>query len=152
MELIGERQFELLRALTKHAVDFVVVGGVGAQIHGWRGATLDLDIALSSDGDNVDRLNAALESVGAGEGSIGAFGTSFMTEYGRLEIVRRADGVGGYENWLERAQPHGVRDLVIVVADPEDILRSKEAAGRDKDLAALPAMRLDFERAGATGG
>lgn len=92
---------------------------------------------------------AALKSVEASEGMVGAFGTSFMTAYGRLEIVRRADGIGDYARWLERARPHRVRDLTIVVAHPADILRSKEAAGRDKDAAALPAMRRDFERSGA---
>jgi hypothetical protein len=34
--------------------------------------------------------------------------------------------------------------LTVVVAAREDILRSKEAAGREKDRAALPQMRQDF--------
>jgi hypothetical protein len=37
----------------------------------------------------------------------------------------------------------------VVVAAPDDILRSKEAAGREKDRAALPQMRQDFLEAGA---
>jgi hypothetical protein len=78
-------QTELLRALARHGVDFVVVGGVAAQVHGWRGATADLDIAVSTEDSNVQRLNLALASVGAGNGTIGAFGTVFATRYGRLE-------------------------------------------------------------------
>ena len=39
--------------------------------------------------------------------------------------------------------------LTVVVAAPGDILRSKEAAGREKDRAALPQMRRDFIDAGA---
>jgi hypothetical protein len=35
------------------------------------------------------------------------------------------------------------------VAAPDDILRSKEAAGRQKDRAALPQMGQDFRDAGA---
>lgn len=34
------------------------------------------------------------------------------------------------------------------MAAPDDILRSKEAAGREKDRAALPQMRQDFRDAG----
>lgn len=68
----------------------MVVGGVAAQIHGWRGATADLDIAVSTEDSNVERPNVALASVGAGSGTIGAFGTAFVTKHGRLEIVRRA--------------------------------------------------------------
>jgi hypothetical protein len=113
MSGIADDQRELLRALTCHGVDFVVVGGVAAQIHGWTSATLDLDIAVSSEDTNVDRVNAALASVGAS-----------------LHEQEVTD------------------DLAVVVAAPDDILRSKEAAGRDKDLAALPRMRKDFENAG----
>jgi hypothetical protein len=150
MSLLGERQTTLLRVLARHGVEFVVVGGVAAQIHGWQSATLDLDIAVSSESSNVDRLNAALASVSAGEGTIGQFGTAFSTAHGRLEIVRRADGVGHYADWLEHAQEHRVDErLTIVVAAPADILRSKQAAGREKDLAVLPAMRRDFEDSGA---
>lgn len=150
MESLGEQQIELLRALARHDVEFVVIGGVGAQIHGWRSATLDLDIAASTDAGNVERLNLALASVGASSPSVGAFGTAFRTIHGRLEIVSRADGVGRYANWLERAREHELEEgLVIVVADPADILRSKEASGREKDIATIPSMREDFRRSGA---
>ncbi len=85
MSRVGDQQVELLRALARHGVEFVVVGDVGAQVHGWLGATADLDI----------------------------------------------------------------EEGLIVVAAPEDILRSKQAAGREKDRAALAQMRRDFLEAGA---
>jgi hypothetical protein len=143
--VLAAQQIELLRALARHGVEFVVVGGVAAQVHGWRGATVDLDIAVSTDDSNVHRLNRALASVGAGQGRVGAFGTAFQTMHGRLEIVRRAHAIGHYEDWLRGAREHELADgLAVVVAAPADILRSKEAAGREKDRAALPQMRLDF--------
>ncbi len=150
MRRLADDQTELLRALARHGVEFVVVGGVGAQVHGWQAATADLDIAVSTEEANVTRLNVALANVGAGEGIVGAFGTAFQTRYGRLEIVRRADGIGRYGDWLRGAREHVLDEgLTVVVAAAEDILRSKEAAGREKDLAALPQMRRDFSEAGA---
>lgn len=147
MSSLGQNQARLLEALAEHGVEFIVVGGVAAQIHGWRGATLDLDIAVSIDDANVSRLNTALASVGAGEGKIGGFGTAFQTRYGRLEIVRRADGIGQYADWLPRARAHEMQPgITVVVADPDDVLRSKEAAGREKDRATLPQMRIDLGR------
>jgi hypothetical protein len=143
-------QLELLRVLSRCGVEFVVVGGVAAQMHGWQGATADLDIAVSTDDSNVERLNLALASVGAGSGTIGAFGTAFTTRYGRLELVRRAHAVGSYPDWLRSAREHRLDEgLTVVVAAPEDVLRSKQAAGREKDRAALPQMRQDFLDAGA---
>ncbi len=150
MSLLAREQEALLRALARHGVELVVVGGVAAQLHGWRGATVDLDIAVSIEQSNVERLNAALVSVGAGLGVPGALGTVFSTVHGRLEIVRRADGIGDYAAWLRRARPHDIGDgIKVIVADPDDVLRSKEAAGRDKDRATLPQIRRDFIDAGA---
>lgn len=63
---------------------------------------------------------------------------ALQTIYGRLEIVRRADR----EHLVEEG-------LCVVVAAPEDILRSKRASGRAKDIAALPQMRRDFQDSGA---
>ena len=99
---------------------------------------------------SVARLNLALASVGAGIGTVGAFGTAFATKYGRPEIVRRAHAIGHYADWLRRAREHRLGEgIVVAVAAPDDILRSKEAAGREKDRAALPQMRQDFRDAGA---
>ena len=148
MSSLAEDQAHLLRVLARHGVSFVVIGGVAAQLHGWQGALTDLDIAVSKDDSNVDRFNQALAAVGAGPGDIGGKGTSFRTRYGRLEVVRNADGIGGYEAWLEQASEQQFETLTIIVAAPGDILRSKEAAGRDKDRAALPGMRRGFEESG----
>lgn len=145
MSPLADDQAALLRALERHAVEFVVIGGVAAQLHGWSAATNDLDIAISPGQSNADRLNRALASVGAGSPSYGQLGTAFETQYGRLEIVRRADGIGRYADWLKRASPHELEGgLIVIVADPEDILRSKSAARREKDLAAIRQMRRDF--------
>lgn len=75
---------------------------------------------------------------------VGGLGTSFETKFGRLEIVRRADGVGVYDDWMRNATGMEFDHLVIVVAATEDIVRSKEASNREKDRAALPGMRRDF--------
>ncbi len=109
------------------------------------GVTVDLDIAVASTGDNAQRLNRAIAEVGLlSEPKYGALGTSFQTRYGRLEIVHRADGVGTYDDWMRQASEIEVEHLTIVVASSEDIVKSKEASGREKDRAALPGMRREF--------
>lgn len=153
MSSLADDQAHLLHTLARHNVEFVVVGGVAAQIHGWQAATVDLDIAVAREEDNVERLNRALAEVGAGPQSVGQFGSAFSTRYGRLEIVARAHGIGQYAHWLARAEKHELADgLTVMVAAADDILRSKEAAGREKDLAALEQMKKDFEAASAERG
>jgi hypothetical protein len=68
---------------------------------------------------------------------------------GHRRFVRRADGIGEYSGWVANAlELQIVEGLTVVVADPDDVLRSKEAAGRDKDLMTLPQIRRDFIDAG----
>lgn len=144
-EVLAEDQEALLRILAKHKVQMVVLGGVGAQLHGWKSATTDLDIAVDKGDENVARLNRALAEMGAKQPEYGQFGTAFDTKYGRLELVRKADGIGEYEDWLRSAGEKELDEgLTVVVADASDILTSKAAAGRAKDLAALDQMREDM--------
>lgn len=56
---------EILKVLSKHEVDFIVVGGVCAVLHGAPVATFDLDIVHSRSRENVTRLMSALEEIEA---------------------------------------------------------------------------------------
>lgn len=141
---LADDQSHLLHALLRNRVDFVIVGGVAAQLRGWAGATIDLDIAVASNESNAERINRALAEVGLMKADVGGLGTSFETEYGRLEIVRRADGIGMYDDWMRNATEMEFDHLTIVVAATDDIVKSKEASNREKDRAVLPGMRRDF--------
>lgn len=148
---VGADQLALLRALKRHGVEFVVIGGVAAQLHGWREATVDLDITIDLSGDNLARLDVALVSVHARNIIQGATGSTMLTDHGRLEILSSTDGPRNYAEWRQGASEHSVESgLVIAVADQADIVRSKQAAGRDKDLAVIPRMVEAFRDADAT--
>jgi len=49
-----------VRVLSAARVDYIIVGGVAAGIHGALRTTLDLDVVYSRNPDNVDRLVTAL--------------------------------------------------------------------------------------------
>jgi hypothetical protein len=55
----------LLRVLLRHGVDFLVVGGVAAQLEGAPILTLDLDVLFDSTPENRDRLLGALQELKA---------------------------------------------------------------------------------------
>lgn len=141
---LADDQSHLLRALLRNGVEFVIVGGVAAQLRGWAGATADLDIAVASDESNAERINRSLAEVGLMKTDVGGLGTSFDTKYGRLEIVRRANGIGMYDDWMRNASKMKFNHLTIMVAAMDDIVRSKESSNREKDRAVLPGMRRDF--------
>jgi hypothetical protein len=147
----------LLEALSRHKVNFVLIGALAARLHGFPRLTADADITPAGDKPNLERLAAALneldakvytESVPEGlafDCSSTALARARMwnlvTTAGRLDIAFEPAGVEGYDDLkkdAERFEAFGVRFLV---ASLDDIIRSKEAAGRPKDLDDVAILR-----------
>jgi hypothetical protein len=59
------RFLEILKVLTRRRVDFIIVGGVSAVLHGAPVTTFDLDVVHARDLENVTRLLSALEELEA---------------------------------------------------------------------------------------
>lgn len=55
----------LLRTLFNHEIDFIVVGGVAAVLHGAPIGTFDMDVVHSRSPENIERLVAALQDLDA---------------------------------------------------------------------------------------
>lgn len=60
---MGNRLTDTLAALAGADVRFVVAGGVAALLHGVERVTLDIDVALDMEPDNVQRFLGVMESL-----------------------------------------------------------------------------------------
>lgn len=146
----------LLATLERSGVRFIVIGGLAAVLHGAPYQTVDCDITPDDSADNLARLSAALDELHAriwiGEDS----GLDFthdarslkdarmwnlITEYGLLDISFEPAGTGGYADLIKRAVVVEVEATSFAVASLDDVIRSKQAAGRDKDERVLPLLR-----------
>ena len=154
----------LLEALEQAGVRYVVIGGTAAVIRGATHLTFDLDITPARDLANLGRLEAALVELGARpfgipEDQLASFrldaqtlpsGSTwkFLTQHGELGVVLDPDGTRGFEDLVRSASRTEVYGRSILVASLEDVIRSKEAAGRQRDRAVLPGLRrtLELER------
>jgi len=56
---------EILKVLKEYQVEFIVVGGVCAVLHGAPISTFDLDLVHSRAPNNIDRLMVALKTLDA---------------------------------------------------------------------------------------
>jgi predicted nucleotidyltransferase len=152
---------ELLGVLVGQGVDFILIGGLGATVHGSPYATVDVDIVPRQDRLNLDHLSNALRALGArvyvsaektlrfehdGSSLADAAVWNLATAFGGLDITYVPAGTTGYSDLAERAQSIDVGGVVVRVAALEDIIRSKEAANREKDRVVLPALRRLLER------
>jgi hypothetical protein len=162
-EPVPYRPDEILSVLELHKVLYVVIGGLAAEIHGSPYITRDVDITPARNRENFTRLATALRELEAklrvvdldepleirlDERSFEQGTTwTFVTKHGNLDVALLPDGTRGYEDLRRSATREQITDsLEVCVAALSDVIRSKEAAGREKDRAVLPALRQVLER------
>jgi hypothetical protein len=143
---------ELAVTLNRHAVDYVVIGGVALQAHGHVRTTQDLDVVAAWTPENVQRLAGALRELGAKLRGVDADllgidlgspedlyqGGSFLTRtrHGDLDVfaVDQTQGAPqSYEDLRARAIPVEVRGIALLIAHPEHLIRMKTAAAAFRD-------------------
>ena len=71
---------------------------------------------------------------------------NLTTRAGDLDLAFEPAGTGGYPDLIEGAITLDIRGTPVVVAALEDVIRSKEAADREKDRVTLPTLRALLER------
>lgn len=152
--------YRLLETLHRHRVRFVVIGAFAAVAQGYPLTTRDLDVTADREFDNLERLVPALVELeaklrlpdGGGEFPIEsrllaeADSWTLSTAAGPLDILFAPAGTGGYRDLIRNARTITLRGTPVALASIADIIRSKEAAGREKDLIELPALRRTLER------
>jgi hypothetical protein len=152
----------LLQVLHRHEVRYVLIGGLAAALRGSVTPTFDVDITPASGAANLVRLSAALTELGARirvdgipEGlsfshdaaSLARMTTlNLVTRFGDLDIAFDPAGVPDYSQWENDATLVTVLGVPVQVASLDDIIRSKEAANRDKDRLQLPILRALQQR------
>lgn len=145
---------EVFSVLAAHDVEYVLIGGLAAVLHGSPLRTNDADICPATSAANLERLadalvdlNARLETV---DGPVefvcdAAFlervqVLTLATRFGRLDLSYRPAGTGGYDDLVRSAVDFDVEGVVVPTASLEDVIRSKRSAGRAKDHQALPTL------------
>lgn len=143
--------------LNEEGVEYVVVGGFAAVIHGSSLPTRDIAVVPSRTTENLDRLGRALRRMNALirtdgdavpaplDGAFLAkmpFMLNLVTDFGEMDLTfSPSGGLGGFQEWNEHAIVVDVSNGVSVhVASLGDVIDSKRAANRPKDHMALPYL------------
>lgn len=137
----------LLKALSRHGVDFVVVGGVAGLIHGSAFPTYDLDVAYGRDDVNLRRLSAALQEIEvrlrnaprdlpfeADEATLAAGANfTFDTDFGDFDILGHIAGNRDYAELRGRSWAAEIAGFQVRVVSIDDLIGMKRTASRPKD-------------------
>lgn len=143
----------LLHALCSHGVEFVVVGGAAAVLHGAPTTTHDLDIVPEQSEENLERLEQVLREHGAlvrdlagrrlepspaalrGKGQI-----QLVTALGPLDILCRLHDGRGYLELVTHSETLSAADLQLRVIDLETLIEIKRGTGRARDRMVIPIL------------
>ncbi len=148
----------IISILNRHGVQYVVIGAFAAIVQQAPiDPTRDIDLTPEASPENLKKLSAALKELGArirtdavagglpfdhDAASLGrAEMWNLICEHGEFDISFRPAGFErGYWDFVSRAHRMSVEGVEVGIADLDDVIRSKEAAGRPKDLRVLPTL------------
>lgn len=151
----------IFETLDRHGVDYVTIGAWAVIAHGYVRATTDIDFMARLDSDNVVRLAAALSELNARlrgvdaeklgidptDPTVLANGASFTmdTDAGPVDFLNDVPGADDYLGLRSRATKANAGGVAVWVASYEDLIRMKEASGRDQDLLDIQQLRAQRE-------
>ena len=149
-----------LRALTEGGVEFILVGGVAATVHGSARLTRDIDVVYRRTPSNIERLVAALTPYqpylrGAPAGlpfrwDAGTVqrGLNFTltTQLGDVDLLGEIVGGGGYDALLSSATLVRVFGIECRCLNLDRLIDVKRAAGRPKDFEAIAELEIIRDR------
>ncbi len=150
----------LVTALAEGHCEFVIVGGLSAVLQGAPIVTQDLDVCYRRTPENLARVAEALRPFGLRlrnlpEGLPNIFdqhslelGSNFtlqLQDGEEFDLLGVMSAIGGYEAIIGRAVEMDVAGHLVKVLSLEDLIRTKRAAGRPKDLAVLPTLEATLQ-------
>jgi predicted nucleotidyltransferase len=144
----------LIRRLNDQGIEFVVIGGIAAIVHGSARVTYDLDVCAPVDHGTCVKVVTAVSDlhprfrsrpdlpvVTPDNSNLRDLKNLYLrTDEIMLDVLGEVAGVGTFADCLRESEMldfHGIQCRVLKL---EALLRAKKAAGRDKDLMAIPEL------------
>lgn len=144
----------LFRELNAAGVRYVVIGAFAGRLLGSPTLTRDLDICHATDEPNLNALAGVLSGLNArlrggdravpfqlDARSLGrAPSLTLTTDAGDIDLLAAPAGTQGYDDLVRTADATDLDGLTVMVANIDDLIRMKRAAGRPKDLIELEVL------------
>jgi len=155
--LLKEDFRDILSIFNEENVQYMLVGGLAAILHGYSRFTRDIDLFVWPNAENAVRIIKALEKFGAPMHDISAEdfekeGTIFQIGFApiRIDIITAIDGIN-FKEAYENIQIAEVDALKIPLISLLDLIRNKKAVGRGQDLVDVEHLEVILRRKSANG-
>jgi hypothetical protein len=145
----------LFKALNAHNIDYLLVGGLAINLHGVPRMTMDVDLVIALNADNIAKLEACAKFLGLRPNvpvkladladaskrealfkkkhliALSLIGEKPETPTVDIVIHHPLDFDKAYHNRIER----DISGTPVMLASIDDMITMKKAAGRAQDLA-----------------
>lgn len=147
---------QLLKILLNNKLDFLIIGGFAAVVHGSSHVTKDLDITMLINEENIEKLRLALKGLNPCHRMNPSNKPSFLNEpkslsgikniyletnAGILDIVTLDKTLGSFAELKSRALTVSLFGYDCLVLSLDDLIRVKEKMSRPKDIIVLEELK-----------
>ncbi|HVF71311.1 MAG TPA: hypothetical protein VM940_06855 [Chthoniobacterales bacterium] len=142
-KFVPAQALELAAAFAEQGVDYLFIGKSAAILLGYPDTSQDVDVFLPRSRENAERVLVALAKLGF---TLDAMTTMAILESSEiillkggpfaLDLIHAPDGIESFE----AAKTRRIMEGGFPIASLDDIIASKRATGREKDLADLQRL------------
>jgi len=143
-----ERFTRLIKILKDASIDFVIVGGFAAVLHGGSQVTQDLDVCIEFNPENIQKLRFCLKdyhpvhrmtpnklSFLDHPSDVSTLKNLYLkTDIGILDLLGLVGGVGEFKELNRSAIDIELFQVRCKIISVEDLICAKKFMGRPKDL------------------
>jgi hypothetical protein len=136
--------------LATHCLEVVMVGNAAAALHGAPVTTLDIDFMFRKTPTNLKKLKGVAKTLGAvilrPYYPVSELYRVVNDERGlQLDFMGKLDGIRSFEGLKSRSESVQFGERELRIACLSDIIKSKRAAGRDRDKAVLDILQKTLD-------
>ena len=150
----------LLQRLCNADIDFVIVGGYAAVLHGSSMVTRDLDVCMVLSAENVEKIRdlfrdlhpthrqtpQRLSFLDNPEPGLPMKNLYLQTDLGAIDFLGAITGIGSFDDVNQGAVQVELFGKRLKVIGVQDLIKAKEALGRQKDLITALELRAILEK------
>jgi hypothetical protein len=140
---------DMLAALKRNDVAFLIVGAYALAAHGYPRATGDIDILVQPTPENALKVHRALLEFGAPVAAHGVSAADFAAEGmvyqlglppRRIDLLTSISGVA-YQEAAAETLPGRIGPCDVLFIGKAALIKNKSATGRTKDMADVEQLR-----------
>ena len=146
-----DRLQDVFACLKKHKVRYLVIGGIAAVLYGVPRATFDLDILIDATPDNARNLLSAFQEAGLGTALLTSVDDLLAAEVMifkdrvRIDVQTSTPGIEFKKAWKNKNTVQ-YQKIDMYVVSRNDLISSKIASGRKKDLEDVKILQLEKQQ------